>query len=159
MLFRTILAALSLLRFTPVLPADFHIVNHIAEDKNRWVLVEMYGEPVVKTDDIQQEIFLVMDQTTMRYEGFAGCNQILGAFETAGQNEFHFTSISTARCDCNCPNEISALLEGVIAETMTRVDRYEQKENQLVFYVGEVPVMTFELRNNNYQYVTDVHRL
>ena len=97
MLFRTLLAALSLLRFTPVLPADFSITHQPDTDKNRWVLVEMYGETVSPAADIQQEIYLVIDQSTMRYEGFAGCNQIGGAFETPGINEFHFTSISTAR--------------------------------------------------------------
>jgi putative lipoprotein len=60
-------------------------------DGTRWVLVELYGEPVEAGEGAP---YLVFDTEERRVAGSGGCNRLTGTFETAG-GELRFGPIAT----------------------------------------------------------------
>ena len=91
----------------------------------RWVVVEMKGVPVQQSES-RRDAFLRFEVTEKRFSGNGGCNQISGNY-TIEKKEIHFGEVISTKMSCNDIN-----FETVFLSTLSGINRYEIRENQLL---------------------------
>ncbi len=91
----------------------------------RWVVVEMKGVPVQQSES-RRDAFLNFEVAEKRFNGNGGCNQINGNY-TIDKKEIHFGEVMSTKMSCSDIN-----FETVFLSTLSGINRYEVRENQLL---------------------------
>jgi heat shock protein HslJ len=91
----------------------------------RWVVVEMKGVPVQQSES-RRDAFLNFEVAEKRFHGNGGCNQINGNY-TIDKKEIHFGEVMSTKMSCS---DID--FETVFISTLSSINHYEVKENQLL---------------------------
>jgi heat shock protein HslJ len=93
--------------------------------RQRWVVTEMKGIPVQLSGG-RRDAFIDFRIDEKRFSGNGGCNQISGNY-TLDKNEITFNEIISTKMSCE-----DIAFENTFLDLLKRVDRYEQKGNDLV---------------------------
>jgi heat shock protein HslJ len=93
--------------------------------RQRWVVTEMKGIPVQLSGG-RRDAFIDFRIDEKRFSGNGGCNQISGNY-TLDKNEIQFTEIISTKMSCE-----DIAFENIFLDLLKRVDRYEQKGNDLI---------------------------
>ncbi len=91
----------------------------------RWVVVEMKGVPVQQSES-RRDAFLNFEVADKRFSGNGGCNQINGNY-TIDKKEIHFGEVISTKMSCS-----DIEFETVFLSTLSGINRYEVRENQLL---------------------------
>jgi len=85
--------------------------------------------------------FLTVNFMIDRYNGYTGCNYMLGTFDAKAESIIvHWPSTSAGEC----ADEALAKQESNFLSALTAVNAYAIVDNQLHLYVGDISVMTLE---------------
>lgn len=68
-------------------------------ESSMWVLSEFNGE-MVETSIEGGPVHFMLNKDGSKVSGYAGCNQIMGSYETSGDNGLKFRKIATTRRSC-----------------------------------------------------------
>lgn len=93
--------------------------------RQRWILTEMKGVPVQLSGG-RKDAYLNFEIAEKRFTGNAGCNQVNGNY-TLDKKDIHFTEIITTKMSCE-----DIAFENTFLDLLQRVDRFEQKGNDLL---------------------------
>ena len=93
--------------------------------RQRWILTEMKGVPVQLSGG-RKDAYLGFETGEKRFTGNAGCNQVNGNY-SLDKNDIHFTEIITTKMSCE-----DIAFENTFLDLLQRVDRFEQKGNDLL---------------------------
>ena len=120
------------MKFLPILLIAFiglHCSPKLSPDSSwgnqRWVVVEMKGVPVQQSES-RRDAFLNFEVAEKRFSGNGGCNQINGNY-SINKNEIHFGEVMSTKMSCSDIN-----FETVFISTLSGINRYEVRENQLL---------------------------
>ena len=93
--------------------------------RQRWVVTEMKGIPVQLSGG-RRDAFIDFRIDEKRFSGNGGCNQINGNY-TLDKNDITFNEIISTKMSCE-----DIAFENTFLDLLKRVDRYEQKGNDLI---------------------------
>ena len=93
--------------------------------RQRWILTEMKGVPVQLSGG-RRDAYLNFEIAENRFTGNAGCNQVNGNYNL-DKKDIHFTEITTTKMSCE-----DIAFENTFLDLLKRVDRFEQKGNDLL---------------------------
>jgi heat shock protein HslJ len=93
--------------------------------RQRWVVTEMKGVPVQLCGG-RSDAFINFEINEKRFTGNAGCNQISGNY-TLDKNDIHFNEVISTKMSCE-----DIAFENTFLDLLNRVDRFEQKGNDLL---------------------------
>lgn len=91
----------------------------------RWVVVEMKKVPVQQSES-RRDAFLNFEVAEKKFRGNGGCNQINGNY-TIDKKEIHFGEVMSTKMSCS-----DIEFETVFISTLSGINRYEVRENQLL---------------------------
>jgi heat shock protein HslJ len=91
----------------------------------QWVVVEMKGVPVQQSGG-RRDAHITFDVATKRFSGNGGCNQINGNY-AVDKNDISFTEVISTKMSCS-----DIEFENTFLNTLSSIDRYEVRENQLL---------------------------
>ena len=83
-----------------------------------WKLTELMGKPVNPPAGVR-EIHIVLKKQDGRFQGFAGCNNIMGSYELKDENFIGFKGIASTKMACP-----DMTIENQLMEVLGRVDNY-----------------------------------
>lgn len=105
---------------------------------NFWQLVEVNGKKIKKqTEDYVTHIKFFHDGESLRIAGFAGCNRILGKFETK-KTAININTLASTKLMCN---EHEA--ETKFISLLDDVDSYKIDNNTLYLFKKNTLALTF----------------
>ncbi len=110
-----------------------------------WILIELNGEPVSKTETIESIPTIQFDESENRFNGRGGCNQYNGEFEYDSETgEVVLSRIAATKMACP-----DMELENLYFEMLGNVNRMEQSSQVLNFFndSGET-IAKFEVLEN-----------
>ena len=93
--------------------------------RQRWVVTEMKGVPVQLSGG-RRDAFINFEINEKRFTGNAGCNQINGSY-TLDKKDIHFDKVISTKMSCE-----DIAFENTFLDLLSRVDRYEQKGNDML---------------------------
>ena len=104
-----------------------------------WKLTELMGQPVSRPEPNKKEAHIIL-KSDNRLQGFAGCNNIMGAYEL--KNEFSLTFSDVASTLMACPEMKT---EDALKEVLEQTDNYTIKGNTLSLNKARMaPLAKFE---------------
>ena len=104
---------------SPKLSAD------VAWARQRWVVTEMKGIPVQLSGG-RKDAFIRFENNDKRFTGNGGCNQINGTY-ALHKKEIKFGQVVSTKMSCE-----DIAFEGTFLDLLNKVDRFEQKGNDLL---------------------------
>src|SRR5215203_241162 len=93
--------------------------------RQRWVVTEMKGVPVQLSGG-RRDAFIRFETDGKRFTGNGGCNQINGSY-ALNKKEINFGQVTSTKMSCE-----DIAFESTFLDLLTRVDRFEQKGNDLL---------------------------
>ena len=106
----------------------------------RWVLTELKEVPV-QLSGTRRDAFFEFSPRDKRFSGNAGCNRVSGNYELKGKNKISFGEVTTTKMSCE-----DIAFETTFLATLNKVDRFERRENTLLFKDGNEIVLKYEPR-------------
>ena len=104
-----------------------------------WKLTELMGQPVPSPGPDTREVHIILKNGN-RFQGFAGCNTIMGSFEV--KNEFSITFSGVASTLMACPDMTT---EDNLKKVLEQVDNYTIRGNALSLNKARMaPLARFE---------------
>lgn len=118
-------------------------VTHSLEG-TRWVLTRLGSDPV-RLGPRQREVFMVLNHTSDRVTGYAGCNRFSGAYtyDAAGGPALTFGAVAATKRACPGPDWESRFLHAL---SLTQTHQVTGAHLELFDAAGEV-LARFEARN------------
>ena len=104
---------------------------------NRWVLVEVEGQPVTSPDTNREAHLLFYPGQVSRVSGSTGCNNLNGTFELSGVNKIKFSPLATTKMMCT---GISGEVETKFLSALEKVNNYSFIDGYLLFNNGRILV-------------------
>jgi len=92
--------------------------------RQRWVVTEMKGIPVQLSGG-RRDAFIRFESDEKRFTGNGGCNQINGTY-ALDKKEIKFGQVVSTKMSCE-----DIAFEGTFLDLLSKVDRFEQKGNDL----------------------------
>lgn len=92
----------------------------------KWILTEINGKAVQKTESMREMPFLLLSWKEERASGFAGCNTIGGRFELGNGNRIRFSELLSTLMACP-----DMELENDFKQVLERCDNYSLNGNIL----------------------------
>ena len=92
--------------------------------RQRWVVTEMKGIPVQQSGG-RRDAFIRFETDEKRFTGNGGCNQINGGY-AVDNKEIRFGEVVSTKMSCE-----DIAFEGTFLDLLSKVDRFEQKGNDL----------------------------
>ncbi len=116
-------------------------VNPLAELKNTyWKLISLQGKDVVMDEKQKREAFFQLNSDEQSIKGFAGCNQLMGSYETEGNN-LSFSKIAATRKACM----VGMDTESAFMKTLTDTQYYSIHEHHLTLLnAAKKPIARFQ---------------
>lgn len=65
-----------------------------------WKLTELMGKPIVKNENMQKEIHIILKKEGNSVHGFSGCNTIMGKYELKEGNRITFSAMASTMMAC-----------------------------------------------------------
>lgn len=65
-----------------------------------WKLTELLGKPVVLSEKMKKEIYIILKKEGNRVQGFSGCNTIFGQYELKEGNRITFSGMVSTKMAC-----------------------------------------------------------
>ena len=93
--------------------------------RQRWVVTEMKGIPVQLSGG-RRDAFIRFETDEKRFTGNGGCNQINGGY-AVDKKEIRFGEVVSTKMSCE-----DIAFEGTFLDLLRKVDRFEQKGNDLL---------------------------
>ena len=93
--------------------------------RQRWVVTEMKGIPVQLSGG-RRDAFIRFETDEKRFTGNGGCNQINGGY-AVDKKEIRFSQVVSTKMSCE-----DIAFEGTFLDLLSKVDRFEQKGNDLL---------------------------
>ena len=107
-----------------------------------WKLTELMGQPVPRTGPDTREIHIIL-KNGGRLQGFAGCNNIMGAFESKDKFSISFSGLASTRMAC--PDMTT---EDALKKALEQVDNYSIMGDNLSLSKAKIaPLARFEAVN------------
>jgi putative lipoprotein len=103
-----------------------------------WRLAAIGGQPVTVADH-QREPHMVLDGTTSRVRGNAGCNNFFGAYESVDQS-IRFSAVGSTKMAC--PGDEDT--EQALLDALALADRYQISGEVLQLFAGDQLLARFE---------------
>ena len=91
----------------------------------RWVVTEMKGIPVQLSGG-RRDAFIRFENNEKRFTGNGGCNQINGSY-ALDKKDIKFGQVVSTKMSCE-----DIAFEGTFLDLLNKVDRFEQKGNDLL---------------------------
>lgn len=137
-------------RFLPLLCiAVFVVVGcspRLSPDNNwgyeRWVLTELKEVPV-QLSGTRRDAYLDFTPRDKRFTGNAGCNRISGNYALDGKSRIKFGEVTSTKMSCE-----DIAFETTFLAALASADRFEMKDNNLLFKDGKKVVLRFGPRVN-----------
>jgi heat shock protein HslJ len=104
---------------TPIPPTPPPPPQNIELTETYWRLTELMGKPVEKDENTKREIHIVLKKEGNRVNGFSGCNNIMGQYETKEGNFIKFSNMATTMMACP-----DMKMEGEFNKILNAVDNY-----------------------------------
>lgn len=98
----------------------------VTMENTRWELVEIMGKPVTKNETQREAIFITFNAEKNSVNGFGGCNNFMGGFETKEGNRITLTQMASTMMACE-----NMEMESTFMQTLQQVDNYTMKDNVL----------------------------
>lgn len=92
-----------------------------------WKLMELNGRPV-KVGQNTPEPHIVLDSTTNRFNGNAGCNTFFGSYKLGEAGKITFSQVAATRMMC-----LDMEVENLFLPVFESIDGYSIKGNELTF--------------------------
>ena len=93
--------------------------------RQRWVVTEMKGVPVQLSGG-RKDAFIRFETDEKRFTGNGGCNQINGSY-ALDKKKIKFGQVTSTKMSCG-----DIAFESTFLDLLNRVDRFEQKGNDLL---------------------------
>lgn len=93
--------------------------------RQRWVVTEMKGVPVQLSGG-RRDAFIDFRIDEKRFAGNGGCNQISGNY-SLDKKDIQFSEIVSTKMNCE-----DIAFENTFLDLLKKVDRFEQKENDII---------------------------
>ena len=93
--------------------------------RQRWVVTEMKGIPVQLSGG-RRDAFISFEDREKKFSGNGGCNQINGTYALDKQ-DIKFGQVVSTKMSCE-----DIAFEGTFLDLLSKVDRFEQKGNELL---------------------------
>ena len=92
----------------------------------RWIIVEVNGQPVVKSEQMRQTPFIHFHSEDTRVHAYAGCNQMSGTYELAEGNRIRFSALMSTKMACE-----DMSLEDQMGKIFEQIDNYSISDDML----------------------------
>jgi len=102
-------------------------------------LTEMKGVPVQLSGG-RRDAYISFDAGEKTFAGNGGCNQISGNY-SLDKKDIHFGEVISTKMSCE---DID--FENAFLSTLSKIDRYEQRGNDLLFKKKKDVLLRFSLR-------------
>lgn len=93
--------------------------------QQNWVLVEMKGVPVQQSGG-RRDAHLRFEVREKKFSGNGGCNQLSGNY-TIDKSDIRFSEVISTKMSC-----VDIDFENTFLSILNNIDRYEQRDNQLL---------------------------
>jgi len=84
-----------------------------------WKLTELMGQQIVKKDDLNKEMHLILKKEGNRVSGHGGCNSFMGSYSIEDGNRISFSQLAGTLMACNNMER-----EKEFMEVLQKVDNY-----------------------------------
>jgi len=128
-----LIVLVGVIRCTPKLSPDSNWAGR------RWILTEMKGVPVQLSGG-RRDAYISFDAGEKTFAGNGGCNQISGNY-SLDKKDIHFGEVISTKMSCE---DID--FENAFLSTLSKIDRYEQRGNDLLFKKKKDVLLRFSLR-------------
>jgi heat shock protein HslJ len=91
-----------------------------------WRLQEIEGQAIAPEATNRREAFLKLDESTMRFSGNGGCNNLMGTYEPEGENRISFSDAASTRMAC--PDDS---IENKFINALSSATHYSLENNEL----------------------------
>ena len=105
----------------------------------RWVLTEMKGVPVQLSGG-RRDAYINFEAAEKRFTGNGGCNQVSGNYSLDKKN-IHFGEVISTKMSCE-----DIQFENTFISTLSSIDRYEQRGNDLLLKKKKDVLLRFTVR-------------
>ena len=107
-----------------------------------WRLTELMGKPVPHVQGAR-EMHLILKQQDNRFQAFAGCNNIMGSFESNEGSLIRFLNVASTKMACN-----EMTIENEFKEMLGKADNYSILGDKLSLNKARMaPLARFEAVN------------
>lgn len=107
-------------------------------ENTRWVLTELNTQPVA----IDNQPYLVFASKSMVLNGFGGCNQLAGSYETTGQ-KIKLKNIAATRMFC----AETMSLETSFLQSLAGINTYRLEGHELILLQDERVIARLRVEN------------
>lgn len=104
----------------------------------RWKMVRLAGIDVFPT--LKKEVFLQFDEATHKFQGHAGCNNMMGVF-TNTNGKLKIGPVGMSRMFCEGPGMD---VENIFARNLDKADNYQIRGDRMVLRIGNDFLAEFE---------------
>ncbi len=105
-----------------------------------WKLTELMGKPIVKNENMQKEIYIILKKEGNRVNGFSGCNTIMGQYELKEGSRITFSGMASTMMAC--PDMAT---ESEFNKMLGTVDNYSINGNTMTLNKARMaPMARFE---------------
>ncbi len=123
-------------------PADassikYSLVEIVSKEKvislgGEWVAISINRKTIASRDENMKMPTITLEETSKKITGFSGCNNLVGTFETTGENGFKVGNVASTRKMCPTPN-----VESDFLKALNTAATYTVSEKRLVFFGAE----------------------
>lgn len=107
-------------------------------ENTRWALIELNAQAIT----FENKPYLVFAPKSMVVNGFAGCNQLAGSYESSGQ-KIKLNNIASTRMFC----EETMQTEIAFLQTLQQVNQYQIEGHELLLLQDDKVVARFRVVN------------
>jgi len=108
-------------------------------EETYWKLTELMGQPVPRPEPNKKETHIIL-KSGNRIQGFAGCNNIMGAYEVGDKFSISFSGVASTLMACP-----DMKTEETLKEVLEQADNYTIKGNTLSLNKARMaPLAKFE---------------
>lgn len=120
-------------------PVPVSNVPDASLEETYWKLTELMGQPVPRLETNNKEAHIIL-KSGNRIQGFAGCNNIMGAYEVKDKFLISFSGVASTMMAC--PDMES---EDTLKKVLEKADNYTIKGNTLSLNKARMaPLAKFE---------------
>ena len=119
--------------------APTSVVPNATLTETYWKLTELMGQPIPRPEQNIKETHIIL-KNGGRLQGFAGCNNIMGAYEV--KNDFFISFSGVASTMMACPDMKT---EDALKKILEQADNYSIKGDSLFLHKAKMaPLAKFE---------------
>ena len=115
--------------------ANNAITSQVGVDQNLvekyWKLLELNGNPITPANNAK-EVHIIFHTEGNRFSGDAGCNRIMGSYQTKENNKLVLSPAATTMMMC-----INMEIENSFLKALEMVDSYSVQNDTLTLYQAE----------------------